>query len=921
MIASLGFVAGRLGLVLTVAALLATVPHAQAQMTEYPVPTGGSSPYSIVTNIGGATLSFTEAQGNNIGTVGDNGTFNALGIPTSDAEPQGITVGNDGNTWFTEFNGNKIGKVVGGVVTEYAIPTSNSGPTAIVAGPDGNQWFTEFQASQVAKITSSGIITEYPLSPFAGPAGIVVGPDNALWVAEMGANSIAQITTGGSVIEYILTTGGAIPFGITVGSDGALWFTESGASQIGRITTAGAITNEYPTATASSLPKFITSGPDGALWFTEQNANMIGRISTSGVATEYAIPTVGSTPNGITEGPNARGTANSAIWFTELGGNKIGTFTSQVLTVTPGGSGSGTVTSSAPDVSGGQINCGSACSASYVTGTTVTLTATAMSGSTFAGWSGACAGTDPCQVTMSAATSVAATFSLIPSYTLTVGDTGTGTGTVTSNPSGINCGSTCQAGYQSGTTVTLIATPAIGSTFTGWSGSGCSGTGTCQITLSASTSVRAKFVTQSFALTVSETGSGSGLVTSSPSGIDCSSTRSNCSASYAYGTQVTLTASAAARSSFAGWSGGGCSGTETCQITLSADTPVTATFNVNPPTRMLSVGLSGGGSGTVTSSPSGINCGSTCSASFDIGTQITLSAAAANGSTFAGWSGGSCVGASSCALTLNADTTVTAGFISNSNANVSLLASVLPDSRSVEVGTTANAFATILNIGTADGTTCSITPVTAVGATFAYQTTDPSTNAATGTPNTPATIPPGGSQSFVLAFTPTAAFSPTDISFAYICANAPSPAQSVLGLNTFNLSGSTTSVPDIIAIEASGDPGYLDLPPSTGVGAFAVATSNLGAGAAIIATTGTGTSNLPVTVAICQTNPSTGACLAAPSSTATLEINSGDTDAFGVFVSSTSAIPDMPAVNRIFVQFTDTGGTLRGETSVAVRTQ
>jgi hypothetical protein len=51
-----------------------------------------------------------------------------------------------------------------------------------------------------------------------------------------------------------------------------------------------------------------------------------------------------------------------------------------------------------------------------------------------------------------------------------------------------------------------------------------------------------------------------------------------------------------------------------------------------------------------------------------------------------------------------------------------------------------------------------------------------------------------------------------------------------------------------------------------------------------------------------------------------LQINSGDTDTFGVFVASTSAIPDMPAVNRIFVQFTDSGGVLRGETSVAVRT-
>jgi hypothetical protein len=83
----------------------------------------------------------------------------------------------------------------------------------------------------------------------------------------------------------------------------------------------------------------------------------------------------------------------------------------------------------------------------------------------------------------------------------------------------------------------------------------------------------------SFTLSVSKAGSGSGTVTSSPAGIDCGST---CSHAYTSGTQVTLTASAASGSTFAGWSGGGCSGTDTCQVTVSAATSVTATFNKPP---------------------------------------------------------------------------------------------------------------------------------------------------------------------------------------------------------------------------------------------------------------------------------------------------------------------------------------------------
>lgn len=76
---------------------------------------------------------------------------------------------------------------------------------------------------------------------------------------------------------------------------------------------------------------------------------------------------------------------------------------------------------------------------------------------------------------------------------LSVTRTGNGTGTVTSSPAGISCGSTCSAPFASGTVVTLTAAPASGSTFTGWSGGGCAGTGTCTLTLNASTSVFAGF--------------------------------------------------------------------------------------------------------------------------------------------------------------------------------------------------------------------------------------------------------------------------------------------------------------------------------------------------------------------------------------------------------------------------------------------
>ena len=258
---------------------------------------------------------------------------------------------------------------------------------------------------------------------------------------------------------------------------------------------------------------------------------------------------------------------------------------------------------------------------------------------------------------MTAATTVTATFAL-NQYTLTTSRSGNGTGTITSSPAGISLrsGLRCDP-YDHGTQVTLTAAPAVGSTFAGWSGGGCSGTGTCIVTMTAATTVTATFTLDQYNLTVTRSGSGTGVITSSPAGISCGA---DCSELYDHGTQVTLTAAPAVGSTFAGWSGGGCSGTGTCIVTMTAATTVTATFTLNQYT--LTVSKSGLGSGTVTSSPAGINCGADCSEVFNHGTSVILTAVAVGGSVFLGWTGGGCSGTGTCALTMTAATTVVALF-------------------------------------------------------------------------------------------------------------------------------------------------------------------------------------------------------------------------------------------------------------------
>jgi hypothetical protein len=165
-------------------------------------------------------------------------------------------------------------------------------------------------------------------------------------------------------------------------------------------------------------------------------------------------------------------------------------------------------------------------------------------------------------------------------FPLTVSRLGTGTGTVTSNPTGIACGNTCTASYPQGTLVALTAVPDPGSLFVGWSGA-CSGTGACNVAMDGARNVSARFDIRSYTLSVVKTPLGPilGSVTSAPAGINCGLLCANASATFPSGTVVTLTAQAILTASFSGW-GGDCGGSGACVVTMDADKSVTAGFSL-----------------------------------------------------------------------------------------------------------------------------------------------------------------------------------------------------------------------------------------------------------------------------------------------------------------------------------------------------
>ena len=254
-----------------------------------------------------------------------------------------------------------------------------------------------------------------------------------------------------------------------------------------------------------------------------------------------------------------------------------------------------------------------------------------------------------------------------------------------------------------------------------------------------------------------------------------------------------------------------------------------------------------------------------------------------------------------------------------------LVASVLPGSRSVELGNAATVFASMINSGSSALGNCQILlPSTApTGLTMSYQTTNPSTNGLTGSPNTPVSIAGNdGLQTFLLAFHGSAAFSAPAMALDFVCAGASTAqvAEIVPGVDTLDLVMSSSPIADIIALAATPTNNGILQVKNGGAGAFAVASANVGAGASITVSVDTGAASLPLSLSMCQTNPANAQCLSAPAQSVTLNDGSGSNPTFSIFAGASGAIAFAPATSRIFVRFKDSGGGLHGSTSVAVET-
>jgi streptogramin lyase len=293
-------------------------------------------------------------------------TIDEFGTPFSNSLPGGITVGPDGNVWFTEVQGGGDG--LGSITANRTgVPAFGNDYTAdlgnrlgnVTTGPDGNLWFTVMGSpntleNQIGRMTPSGAVTLWTLDDpnNSVPPDIVAGPDGNLWFTENSVMAIGQITPSGTITTFTAGLCGRVPaqpLDIAAGPDGNLWYTVSTAhcDEIGRITPSGTSTmfatpDQFTDITAGPDKNMWFGGPGigkinpftghvtivgyqnpatsiapsacaNALWFTSGTGS-VGKVTTSGTESLFSLPTANSDPDDITAAPDG------TVFLTETDG-------------------------------------------------------------------------------------------------------------------------------------------------------------------------------------------------------------------------------------------------------------------------------------------------------------------------------------------------------------------------------------------------------------------------------------------------------------------------------------------------------------------------------------------------------------------------------------------------------------------------
>src|SRR5919112_1540360 len=227
------------------------------------------------------------------------GKLTQFKVPTDNSQPRDITVGSDGNLWFTE--GNEV----------------------FTPGPDPDEGGTFHR--NVGRITPTGEITEFRIEDGIGPNecfcllnDIVQGPGDVLYFTTNNPG-LGRITTDGEILPFVAPDNSAAN-GSGIAAHGDVWFSARFVPQgVGELDPDTNVVREF-SLTDNPGPQDIAASPDGSVWFTQTTEGNIARITDAGIVTEGKVVR-NSEPFGITVAPNGN------PWYTMMSANKIARLT------------------------------------------------------------------------------------------------------------------------------------------------------------------------------------------------------------------------------------------------------------------------------------------------------------------------------------------------------------------------------------------------------------------------------------------------------------------------------------------------------------------------------------------------------------------------------------------------------------------
>ncbi len=452
-------------------------------------------------------------------------------------------------------------------------------PPGSPGGSAGDIYVTDAENGVVDVFAPNGAYIDQKALPGAFPCGVATDENGNIFIGTYEEGVFKLIPEESKTISEF-GEGAASPYAATApcqvaAGEGFVYATNLEGGEVTKVDAEAPEEGELKYAVSGAVGSLSIDSATGHLFAGKFSGANVEELDVSGASEAVLVAEIklAASPFGV-----AADSGNGRVYTSRAGDPNVEVHRFAIplaLAIEETGSGSGSVEVECEEGAGFEP-----CTSPIPPGTEVKVIATATAGSSLDALAGAGSAAGQCSLetatagsctfTIEEASSVSAEFNL--QRKLTLKKSGSGDGSFACD-SGSGFGA-CAPSYADGTTITVKALPALHSTFEGWSGAGCSGSGTCVISgISANTTVTATFAAITHTLTVDTAGSGSGSVTCDGGA---------CASSYPEGTPLTLAATAASGSTFAGWSGAGCSGTGTCTLPLDADTAVTATFDANP---------------------------------------------------------------------------------------------------------------------------------------------------------------------------------------------------------------------------------------------------------------------------------------------------------------------------------------------------